>query len=232
MATTQSAVSYHNRDGTLTVYRGYFPREKSGEPSWFKQVQESLSWSKHTIHGNHDRLIWDGKKVGPNDKPEVLNKIGKILKKVLNNTTIGAEHFANWYKNGENRTFWHRDFNLNPNESVVMVSFGATRTLTFVDYCTDEEYPVALNDGDIVVFDFKWNFHTFHAVEKTMEAAGERISLQFFQTRDVHKWTQSQIDEWHQTEPKKRLGIIRRREKVNKVFALPAVAGIKRKQRK
>jgi alkylated DNA repair dioxygenase AlkB len=230
MSLERSVVSYHNHDGTLSVYRGYFPK-KAGA-MWLERVRESLTWSKHTIHGNHDRLTWDGKKIQPDEKPGIINQIGQIVKKALGNVEIGSEQFANCYESGENRTFWHRDYNLNPNESVVMVSFGAARTLTFVDYRTDEEYPIILGDGDIVVFDFKWNFHTFHAVERSAEAVGERISLQFFHARDAQKWTQSQLDEWSRTEQLKKRAIIRRRIKVNKQIedAIAASSGTKRKR--
>jgi hypothetical protein len=122
----------------------------------------------------------------------------------------------NYYKNKGNRTFWHRDEDINPGEYVVMVSFGATRTLTFTDYKTGRTYPVKLNDRDIVAFDFDFNMNTFHAVEATKSDVGERISLQYFQVKDSKKWGKKNLDKWKETEVDKKKGISKRRTIVNK----------------
>lgn len=212
MSAIEPTLTIDNHLGRVEVYRKAYP------DSLFQQLKNALEWKRNSMHGNHDRMVWDGLKVNQQDKPNIINLIGDKICTALGVDNIGSESFANYYQGNQNRTFWHRDADINPNETVVMVTFGESRVLTFTDYRTDETYPIDLGDRDIVVFDYNWNLNTFHAVERTIAVAGERISLQFFNARDEKKWTKDQLKEWFDTEPIKKQGVFRRREKVKRLL--------------
>lgn len=200
-----------NKLGNVLVFREAFPDDN------FDELKECFNWKRNSMHGNHDRMTWDGTKMNKNkEQKKLLDKIGKQITKTIKIDGLGKTNFMNYYKNKSNRTFWHRDEDINPGEYVVMISFGATRTLTFTDYKTGRTYPVKLNDRDIVAFDFYFNMNTFHAVEATKSDVGERISLQYFQVKDSNKWGKKNLNKWKETEADKKKGISKRRTIVNK----------------
>lgn len=198
-----------NKLGNVLLFREAFPDSK------FNELKECFNWKRNSMHGNHDRMIWDGTKMKKNkEQVKLLNKIGKTITKTIKIDGLGTINFMNYYRNKSNRTFWHRDEDINPGEYVVMVSFGASRTLTFTDYKTGKTYPVKLNDRDIIAFDFDFNMNTFHAVESTKDDVGERISLQYFEMKDSKKWGKA-LKKWKETESDKKKGISKRRSFVN-----------------
>ena len=207
-------MSFDNELGKITLYKGVFPTE-----GMFDTLRDTLKWKRNSMHGNHDRMTWDGKNA-ENKHKKLFKEMGDKIKSVIPDYKgeLGEENFANHYKGKENRTFWHRDANLNPDGDVVMVTFGAPRTLTFVDYRTDKAYNFVLGDGDVVIFDFNWNMNTFHAIEKTNQCTGERISVQFLSLRDESQWTAELKRAWKESEPIKKQAIARRRNYIKKLL--------------
>ena len=212
---------FNNELGRLCLYRkAYVDRETVTESdrevvNMFEKLRDTLEWKRNSMHGNHDRMTWDGRK-SANKHKEFFSDMKKNIEHVLGVEDIGNNNFANYYKNEGNRTFWHRDYDINPDDLVTMVTFGSPRILTFVDYRTDKVYEVELGDRDIVTFDFNWNMNTFHAVEKSRKHEGERISLQFFNLHCPKKWGKENLKKWRETEPIKKQAVSRRRSKVNK----------------
>lgn len=207
---------FNNELGRLCLYRKAYPNhEMVANETMFERLRDTLDWKRNSMHGNHDRMIWDGTKATCKYK-QLMSEIGRNIERVLGVKDIGDNNFANYYKNEGNRTFWHRDHDINPDDLVTMVTFGSPRTLTFVDYMTDKVYEVELGDYDIVTFDFNWNMNTFHAVEKSRKEEGERISLQFFNIHSPQKWGRENLKKWKETEPIKEKAVSRRRSKINK----------------
>ena len=208
-------MSFDNELGKITLYKGVFSTERM-----FETVRDTLKWKRNSIHGNHDRMTWDGTKA-KNKHKKLFKEIGDKIKSIFPNykKELGKYNFANHYKGKDNRTFWHHDSDINPGEEIVMVTFGSPRTLTFVDYRTDKAYDFVLGDGDVVIFDFNWNMNTFHAIEKTNRNTGECISVQFFSLRDESQWTAEQKRAWKESEPIKKQAVARRRNYVKKLFA-------------
>ncbi len=119
----------NNQLGNVLVFREAFSKD------YFDKLKKTFDWKRNSMHGNHDRMIWDGTKMKKNKKQtNILENIGEIISKTIKIDSLGKVNFMNYYKNKSNRTFWHRDEDINPEEYVVMVSFGASRTLTFTDY--------------------------------------------------------------------------------------------------
>lgn len=192
-----------------------------------EQFRDITKWKCNQYHGNHDRMTWDSRKTDPTkEQSKYLSKMHQHLSKVFSSgfdlarklgIKVGQKNFANHYKSNSNRTFWHRDRDFDPGCWVVVVSLGATRTLTFVDYRTDEVHKLVLKNGDIVAFDFDWNMNHFHAVEEAKDETGERISIQFFTPKTL--WTKYYQQMWKETAPLVRRAIAKRRTKVKKLLA-------------
>lgn len=165
--TKEPTIKFDNHLGKLYVFKKAYPGNR------FNDVRDTFNWHRNSMHGNHDRMIWDGdKNRKTKEQKKLLDEIGDHIKDSIGLDTLGTYNFLNHYKNRSSRTFWHRDGDFNPGEWVVMVTFGSPRILTFVDYMTDETYPVELGNGDIVAFNFEWNLNTFHAVEQTKDQVG------------------------------------------------------------
>jgi len=176
--------------GTLKVWSGVLQGEFS-----VNKIHTQIPFKRHCIHGNIDRDIWEQKE--GEIPPAILGRIAQRLKTFVGEHLADCENYANYYADEMSHTFTHRDLNCNPDEFVTLVSFGATRRLAFCDCRRPNEYIVIpLTDGSIVQFDGRFNTVHYHKVLKQNEAAGPRISIQWYRPRDNAKWSPAMLDLW------------------------------------
>ena len=69
-------------------------------------MRDTFEWKRNSIHGNHDRMIWDGTKASNKAKHiKLFTEIRKNIESALGVKDIGTTNFLNYYKNEGNRTF-------------------------------------------------------------------------------------------------------------------------------
>lgn len=195
-----------NDSGTLRVWRGVLKGMCGTE-----ELRKAIPFRENYSHGHTDRKKWEQKRK-EDESPAILKSIEERATKVVGHE-LASWNYANYYEDGSNHTFTHRDFNCNPNEFVTLVSFGAERMLAFCD-CqkakirkkeadrSDGYLVIPLSDGSILQFDGSWNMLHYHKVLKFADAngtllpVGPRVSIQWYERRDSSKWTQEETDIW------------------------------------
>jgi alkylated DNA repair dioxygenase AlkB len=87
----------------------------------------------------------------------------------------------NFYRDGKDSIGFHTDAEpeLGENPAVATVSFGAVREFVLKHKKTKEELKYRLGHGSLLVMGGTSQHHWLHALPKTDEAVGERISLTF-----------------------------------------------------
>lgn len=93
-------------------------------------------------------------------------------------TSVGL----NLYRDGRDSVAPHNDHlgDLRPEFPIALVSLGATRRMTIRAKAAPRRViHVDLDDGSLLVMDYATQLHYTHAVPKTTEPVGERISLAF-----------------------------------------------------
>jgi len=194
--------------GTLRVWsgalRGRFDCDK---------LKHAIPFKRHCIHGHMDREIWSPR---PSEQvPSILKSVAVEAAKVVGHELAGR-NYANYYQNGTSHTFSHRDFDCNPGDVVTLICFGAERMLAWGDCrqaaknnkdCGKEDGTkhclIPLCDGSIVQFDGLWNILHYHKVLKDTlsDDIGPRVSIQWFESRDLSKWSEEEQALWHTHEP-------------------------------
>ena len=200
--------------GKAIVYKNVFNSKESAK--YFNLLHKTLPWHIKKIHGNVDRPIFDYATSYQSKKTKtLLLKLKNEMEKRLE-IEMGSDSFANHYRDKKDRTFWHLDHDINPDENIYVVSFGGDRVLTFIDLRTNESHDFLLQDGDVVSFDYEWNIHMVHAVEKSKIHTEPRISLQYFNRKYPERWNERENTRWKKALELRKKVVSKRRTLVNK----------------
>ena len=129
---------------------------------------ETVQWSRHYKIGN----------------PTFLPTFNKIIERLAKLFDVEiAETRLNYYPNQESWKPFHHDRTTddetsNIKENFTMgASFGATRSLAFIDVETERTFSIPQNNGDIFAFTAAVNKIFQHGVPKTNAVKGERFSI-------------------------------------------------------
>ena len=117
-------------------------------------------------------------------EPSVL----KIMKMLNTNFSVAMNTaYASFYVNGESELVFRNDKNqqVDLNQPIFIISYGAPRYLTFKDIITHEEYDFLMEDGDLCIMSENSQVNYLHGVKKTKEFNEARLALSF---RRFHNW--------------------------------------------
>lgn len=144
-------------NGKACQYKGFVGPALASK--WYAELDEKMVCSVKPMHGNVDRPTHDYKSkkdvLGP-EGVQLMDFMRVWLCGKLGVESVGSKNFGNKYRDGKDRTFWHLDHDVNPGDTIYILSFGAPRILTFVWLETGETYDFEIGNGDLVSFDYEW----------------------------------------------------------------------------
>jgi alkylated DNA repair dioxygenase AlkB len=178
------------RDGGRLLYEPDFcsPLEADALFAW---LRSEIPWRQETVHGNPlPRLnAWfadDGFRYSYSGLSHTgsgwLPELAEIKRDV--ETASGAAFnslLLNLYRDGRDSIGFHTDAEpeLGDNPVVATVSFGSERDFLFRHRKSKDVLTYRLGHGSLLVMGGTSQHHWLHAVPKTEEPVGERISLTF-----------------------------------------------------
>ena len=112
----------------------------------------------------------------------------KIIKKLNNDFSVAMNAaYATYYEDGNSELLFRHDKeqHVDLNQPIFIISYGASRYITFKDIQTHEEYDFLLKDGDLCIMSEHSQTHYLHAIKKSTEFTDPRIALSF---RRFHNW--------------------------------------------
>jgi alkylated DNA repair dioxygenase AlkB len=183
------------RDGGQLLYDPGFCSPENAD-ALFAWLRAEVPWKQETVRGNPlPRLnSWfadNGLKyaysglshTGTGWLPE-LEEIKRAVE-VAAGTTFNSL-LLNFYRDGKDSIGFHTDAEpeLGENPAVATVSFGAVREFVLKHKATKETLTYRLGHGSLMVMGGTSQHHWLHALPKTDDAVGERISLTFRRIRE------------------------------------------------
>lgn len=117
-------------------------------------------------------------------EPSVL----KIMRALNTNFSVAMNAvYASFYKDGDSELAFRNDKEqqVDLNQPIFILSYGAPRYITFKDIETDEEFDFLLKDGDLCIMSENSQVHYVHGVRKSKEFNEPRLALSF---RRFHNW--------------------------------------------
>jgi alkylated DNA repair dioxygenase AlkB len=178
------------RDGGQLLHDPNFcPREEAN--ALFTWLWFELPWKQETVRGKplprlnawfSDaglRYAYSGvAHTGTGWLPE-LEEIKRAVETAAGTTFNSL--LLNFYRDGKDSIGFHTDAEpeLGENPVVATVSFGAVRAFVLKHKATRETLTYRLGHGSLLVMGGTSQHHWLHALPKTDEAVGERISLTF-----------------------------------------------------
>lgn len=114
-----------------------------------------------------------------NPHPEWILKLKENVE-IMSNQEFNFILYA-YYRNGDDSITWHSDDEnfLGPNSTIAGVSFGNPREFLLRNKHTKEKQSFLMSAGDMIIMKNNCQTDYEHAVLKTKENVGERISLTF-----------------------------------------------------
>jgi alkylated DNA repair dioxygenase AlkB len=182
------------RDGGRILYDPGFclPAEADALFAW---LRSEILWRQETVHGNPlPRLnAWfadDGLRYGYSGLSHLgtgwLPGLAEIKRKVeVASAAVFNSLLLNLYRHGQDSIGFHTDAEpeLGENPVVATVSFGSERDFVLRHRKTRETRTYRGGHGSLLVMAGTSQHHWLHAIPKTEEAVGERISLTFRRIR-------------------------------------------------
>lgn len=166
----------------------YTPRfvDAATADAWFTELRTKVTWREmrremYDREVNVPRLVGHYRLEPPSGDtpPAILAAAGRVR------THLGVPFNAvglNLYRDGRDSVAPHGDhlYELREGFPIALVSLGATRRMAIrTTAAPSRTTHVDLEAGSLLVMDYATQRHYTHAVPKTREAVGERISLAF-----------------------------------------------------
>ena len=170
--------------GRITYTPGFV--ERGTADVWFAELRGTANWrSERRMMYEREvdvpRLIAHYRLDPPTDAaPSSILDAARLVKERLEVpfNSVGL----NLYRDGRDSVAPHNDHlhELRKGFPIALVSLGATRRMTIrAKAATRRVIHVDLEPGSLLVMDYTTQLHYTHAVPKTSETVGERISLAF-----------------------------------------------------
>jgi alkylated DNA repair dioxygenase AlkB len=170
--------------GRVTYIPGFIDADAAA--AWFTQLRDSVNWRSER------RMMYDREVDVPRlmghyrlDPPPVSmpSPIRDAARRVSDRLGVRFNSVGlNRYRDGRDSVAPHNDHlnELQEGYPIALLSLGATRRMTVR---AKEKPPrvihVELEPGSLFVMDYATQIHYTHAIPKTTESVGERISLAF-----------------------------------------------------
>jgi alkylated DNA repair dioxygenase AlkB len=166
----------------------YTPRliEPATASAWFDELRHHISWrSERRLM--YDREVDVPRLMGhyrldpapPSTPPSLLEAARLVIDRThAPFNSVGL----NLYRDGRDSVAPHNDHlnEIRKGFPIALVSLGATRRMTIrAKAASRRVIQVDLDPGSLLVMDYATQLHYTHAVPKTTETVGERISLAF-----------------------------------------------------
>jgi alkylated DNA repair dioxygenase AlkB len=167
------------------TYRPRFVDARTAE-AWFAELRRSVTWRSER-RMMYDREVDVPRLMGhfrldpvPDDAPAAVHEAARS---VIDDLRVPFNSVGlNLYRDGRDSVAPHND-HLNEileGFPIALVSLGATRRMTIRAKAPPRNaFHVDLEAGSLLIMDYATQLHYTHAVPKTTEPAGERISLAF-----------------------------------------------------
>ena len=148
----------------------------------FNRFKDTLPWSFKYGHMQcvlGQDYVFSGQVNKGNPMPVAIERLMARINEYLGSNLNSC--YANHYLHGNQGLGYHTDKEpqLEMSQPVVSISYGTSRTFWFKDIATGEEYPILLEDGDLVVMGKDSQIKYLHSIKKEPLIVGERISLTF-----------------------------------------------------
>jgi alkylated DNA repair dioxygenase AlkB len=154
--------------------------------AWFAELRAGVNW-REVRREMYDRQVDVPRLVAhywldppSSDTPDaILAAAGRV--RIHLNVSFNAVGL-NLYRDGRDSVAPHNDhlYELREGFPIALLSLGATRRMTIRSTTAPRRAThVALEPGSLLVMDYATQLHYTHAVPKTHERVGERISLAF-----------------------------------------------------
>jgi alkylated DNA repair dioxygenase AlkB len=153
---------------------------------WFAELRSAVEWRtlRRTMYEREvdvPRLIGHYRLDPPAESTPraILDAFGRVVDRLdVPFNSVGL----NLYRDGRDSVAPHNDhlYELKKGFPIALVSVGATRQMTIRAKATPRRViHIDLEAGSLFVMDYTTQLHYTHAVPKTTEPVGERISLAF-----------------------------------------------------
>jgi alkylated DNA repair dioxygenase AlkB len=154
--------------------------------SWFAQLRVEVSW-RTDRRQMYDREVDVPRLLGhyrldpapPSTPPALLDAAARVIARLdVPFNSVGL----NLYRNGRDSVAPHNDhlYDIRKGFPIALLSLGSTRQMTIrTKAAPRRSMHIDLEPGSLLVMDYETQLHYTHAVPKTKEDVGERISLAF-----------------------------------------------------
>ncbi len=159
---------------------------------WFETLRDDVPWQSHQ-RPMYDRVVdvprlTAGFRLASDKLPPVLREATELLRR-----EVGAPFNAvglNHYRDGNDSVAPHSDKLrlLVPHHPIALISLGCVRRMTIrAKQPPRTALHIDLEPGSLLLMSYESQLHYEHAVPKTREPVGPRISLAFRVRPDVDK---------------------------------------------
>jgi alkylated DNA repair dioxygenase AlkB len=165
----------------------YTPRfiDAATAAAWFAELRAGVSWREMRRH-MYDREVDVPRLIGHyrlDSSTETPEAILAAAARVTDHLRVPFNAVGlNLYRDGRDSVAPHNDhlYELREGFPIALLSLGATRRMTIRSTTAPRRAThIALEPGSLLVMDYATQLHYTHAVPKTHEPVGERISLAF-----------------------------------------------------
>jgi alkylated DNA repair dioxygenase AlkB len=180
---TDTLLADDNR-GRITYTPGFV--DVATAQAWFEELRSGVGW-KDGRRMMYDREVDVPRLTGhfrldsPSDP--IPDAIRDAARRVVDHTAVAYNSVGlNLYRDGRDSVAPHNDHlsELRKGFPIALVSLGATRRMTIRAKTPPRRViHVDLAAGSLLLMDYETQLHYTHAVPKTTEVVGERISLAF-----------------------------------------------------
>lgn len=166
----------------------YTPRfvDEATAQRWFDELRRNVDWRGHrrTMYDREvdvPRLLGSFRLDPPDASvpPAILEARGRVIDRLrVPFTAVGL----NLYRDGRDSVAPHNDhlYEIRKGFPIALVSLGATRRMVVREKDAPRRaVTIDLEAGSLFVMDYETQLHYTHAVPKTSDPVGERISLAF-----------------------------------------------------
>ena len=166
----------------------YVPRfaERATADAWFDELRRNVEW-KSLRRQMYEREVDVPRLIGHYRLDAASESLPDAIKETSRRVidTLGVPFNSvglNFYRDGRDSVAPHNDhlYDIRAGFPIALVSLGDTRRMTIRAKAAPRRViHVDLEPGSLLVMEYETQLHYTHAVPKTAESVGERISLAF-----------------------------------------------------
>jgi alkylated DNA repair dioxygenase AlkB len=170
--------------GRITYTPGFVDAETA--LAWFTELHSGVTWRSERRE-MYDREVDVPRLLGhfrlDPAPPTTPTAIREAAQRVVAHLSVPFNSVGlNLYRDGHDSVAPHNDhlYDIRTGFPIALLSLGATRRMTIrAKAAPRRSMQIDLEPGSLLVMDYETQIHYTHAVPKTREAVGERISLAF-----------------------------------------------------